>query len=62
MSEPKSPVEAGACDGCNSTAAQRMLEDYTGLRPCNRCGALKCALCDMGDDVECASCFTEDEP
>lgn len=42
------------CIGCGAT-------DYEGkLRYCPRCGSSKCSRCDMGDDVECASCPADD--
>lgn len=57
------------CPGCGSSLADR--EDYrkrnkddsipTGLKNCPHCGSQKCAMCDMGDDVECGSCGGGDE-
>lgn len=56
------------CECCGSTAADRLNkltndilnfpkekhEAY--LKPCPHCGATKCSMCDMGDDVYCISC------
>lgn len=52
------------CAGCGSSQKDR--EDYRGryndpaipvdLKKCPHCGAQKCCMCDMGDDVECMSC------
>lgn len=57
------------CPGCGSSLADReerarqSPEDNlpTGLLDCPHCGAKKCAMCDMGDDVECVSCGDEDD-
>lgn len=43
------------CPGCGSLASDRPGDDKQ-LRACPHCEALKCHLCDMGDDVECISC------
>lgn len=57
------------CGGCGSTHAERLahamqrttqVRDAT-LRECQHCGADKCIICDMGDDVECGSCGSDDE-
>ena len=51
------------CDGCGSTAAERRSnrpDDPGGLTACPHCGAMKCCMCDMGDDVGCGSCHDED--
>lgn len=52
------------CNGCGSSLFDR--ERYargnpddgflTGLVDCPHCGADKCCMCDMGDDVPCLSC------
>ena len=52
------------CPGCGSSLADR--EDYrkrnkndtipTDLQRCPYCGSDKCAMCNMGDDVNCPSC------
>lgn len=43
------------CMGCGST-------DYAGaLRYCPHCGTSKCAFCDMGDDVECGACPSDED-
>lgn len=45
------------CAGCGSTPEEREKHDgRPGLRRCPHCGAEKCCVCDLGDDVECASC------
>lgn len=46
------------CHGCGSTHAERVAagRTYAGLSQCPHCEAEKCAICDMGDDVECGSC------
>lgn len=31
------------------------------IRGCPRCGADKCNRCDMGDDVECGNCPSEED-
>lgn len=50
------------CPCCGSTPSDRVKrDDYQGLRECPHCGALKCAMCDMGDDVECGSCNTDED-
>lgn len=58
----------GECEGCGSTHRDRMAragasaiefpgEDHTPyLKNCPRCGAIKCSMCDMGDDVNCITC------
>lgn len=43
------------CTGCASLPSARPADDKE-LRQCPHCGALKCRLCDMGDDVSCISC------
>lgn len=56
-----------ACPGCGSSLAdrQKRADQYpdeaipTDLSECQYCGAEKCCLCDMGDDVECISCDSE---
>ena len=52
-----------ACGGCGSTLADRRhsnpLEQH-GLSACPHCGAEKCTVCDMGDNVDCGSCETGD--
>lgn len=55
---------ANICNGCGSTQADR--EDYrkrnkddsipVDTKNCSHCGAEKCCMCDMGDDVLCMSC------
>lgn len=52
------------CPGCGSKQHDR--ENYRkqhsddsiplDLATCGHCGAKKCCMCDMGDDVECISC------
>lgn len=57
------------CGGCGSTHAERLARAmqrtsqacYAALRECPHCGADKCIICDMGDDVECGSCDLGDE-
>lgn len=53
------------CGGCGSTAAARARNQagaQQGLSDCPHCGATKCCLCDLGDDVECGNCdLGEDE-
>lgn len=47
------------CCGCGATAdeRQRLRPDMPqGLSVCPYCDAEKCAVCDMGDDVECGNC------
>lgn len=47
------------CQGCGATANERKRNQPTqpqGLANCPHCGADKCCLCDMGDDVNCGNC------
>jgi hypothetical protein len=47
------------CPGCGATGSDRLSnkpKDPQGLATCPNCGAEKCCMCDMGDDVECISC------
>jgi hypothetical protein len=51
------------CPGCGATAEDRKdnkPNEPQGLATCPSCGAEKCCMCDMGDDVECVSCPEED--
>lgn len=51
------------CQGCGATAADRnrsVPHSPQGLSNCPHCGTDKCAICDMGDDVECANCLDGD--
>jgi hypothetical protein len=52
------------CPGCGATAADRKRnkpDAPQGLETCPHCGTEKCCMCDMGDDVECISCDTDDD-
>lgn len=49
------------CPGCGCKQKTNRRKDDNTLRECQRCGALKCECCDMGDDVECISCEGADE-
>ena len=53
------------CPGCDSTAHDRersgATDDEVWLRPCPFCDQQKCYICDMGDDVRCASCSGEND-
>ncbi len=46
------------CKGWGASLAERNNHgsDPSGLSECPQCGADKCCVCDMGDDVECVSC------
>lgn len=44
----------GECNGCG-------FEKPESKTTCPHCGADKCNVCDMGDDVECANCASEDD-
>lgn len=47
------------CGGCGATFIDRRRnqpEEPQGLSECPHCGADKCCMCDLGDDVECGSC------
>lgn len=47
------------CGGCGSTAADRIRSnpgEQQGTWICPHCGAEKCLMCCMGDDVECGNC------
>lgn len=51
------------CQGCGATAADRSKNAPgrpQGLSNCPHCATDKCAMCDMGDDVECGNCPAED--
>ncbi|EIW6162754.1 hypothetical protein MF451_003751 [Salmonella enterica subsp. enterica serovar Saintpaul] len=37
------------CEGCGN-------DDPEYVEHCTTCGAQKCDMCDMGDDVECGNC------
>lgn len=58
--EPSSHV----CPGCGSSLQERLSKATrypserisTAIRECPHCGAGKCCMCDMGNDVECPSC------
>lgn len=43
------------CPACGNPEATE-----TELRPCPHCGTEKCARCNMGDDVECPACESDD--
>lgn len=43
----------GKCEACGNLRPET-------LTKCPRCGAKKCELCDMGDDVECPACCRDD--
>ena len=47
------------CPSCGATEVDRRMNKPSephGLETCPHCGAKKCCMCDMGDDVECLSC------
>lgn len=48
-------TERQQCGGCGSLPYERAT-DAKPLRECPHCGGEKCAICDMGDDVECGAC------
>jgi len=43
-----------ACETCGNPEPKE-------IRTCLYCGAAKCNMCDMGDDVECMACEREEE-
>lgn len=50
------------CPGCGATEGDRLRnkpDAPQGLEECPGCGAMKCCMCDMGDDVQCISCEGE---
>jgi len=49
------PEEKPECPSCGSTHYQ------WDLKECPHCYALKCDICDMGDDVGCATCENEED-
>ncbi len=52
------------CPGCSASALDRRQNkpnEPQGLRTCPWCGSEKCCMCDMGDDVDCASCSDANE-
>ena len=64
-------MEDEECHGCGSSLADRQKYAQrnattdeepipTGFSDCPRCGAKKCCMCDMGDDVGCLSCDTDE--
>lgn len=51
------------CPGCGATAKDRARNkpgEPQGLETCPHCDTEKCCMCDMGDDVECISCNSDD--
>ncbi|MGE4843356.1 MULTISPECIES: hypothetical protein [Buttiauxella] len=44
--------EIKTCEGCGNEEPER-------IETCPHCGADKCDLCDMGDNVECGNCPDE---
>jgi hypothetical protein len=50
------------CSGCGSSLADREAFGQRNMgterKPwnCRHCDAMKCCMCDMGDDVGCISC------
>ena len=51
------------CPSCGATDVDRKRnkpDEPQGLSECPQCGAEKCCMCDMGDDVECGNCPDED--
>lgn len=56
-------IEKTECPTCGSMPSDRAKrDDYQELRECPHCGTYKCAMCDMGDDVECGNCNVDEEP
>lgn len=50
------------CPNCGAMPHDRAKrDDYRELRECPFCSALKCSMCDMGDDVGCGNCEGDDE-
>ena len=52
---------ADECPGCGASESERRRGkpgEAQGLSECPWCGAEKCCMCDMGDDIECMSCDT----
>ena len=50
------------CIGCGATAGDRLRNqpaEPQGTWVCQHCGGEKCAMCCMGDDVECGNCDSE---
>lgn len=55
-------TEVEVCPSCGCPPGDRSRgSDYRELRTCPHCEGQKCAMCDMGDDVECPSCSANDE-
>jgi hypothetical protein len=53
---------SNTCPSCGATEGDRRSnkpQAPQGLDECPYCGAEKCCMCDMGDDVECLSCDQE---
>lgn len=51
------------CPSCGADAKDRKEnkpDSPQGLTTCDFCGSEKCCMCDMGDDVACLSCESED--
>lgn len=51
------------CPGCGATDKDRARNkpgEPQGLETCPHCETEKCCMCDMGDDVECISCNSDD--
>lgn len=64
-------TEDDNCPGCGSSPTDRLKKaeqaknQYDEVLPidlanCPHCGALKCCMCDMGDDTDCISCEGDD--
>lgn len=49
-------TDRDVCSGCGSTPPERQRHGGPQMRECPHCGADKCCLCDMGDDVWCGAC------
>jgi len=48
------------CPTCGAMPHDRINGHYQELRECPHCDALKCCVCDMGDDVSCVNCEGEE--
>lgn len=55
------------CNTCGSSLTDRVryakgdASIPLGFNNCLHCSALKCCMCDMGDDVRCMSCENGDD-
>ena len=57
----KTTDECGGCGATEHDRSRNKPHEPQGLSECPHCGEDKCCMCDMGDDVYCGNCPTDDE-